>query len=87
MRILAHDEPARDAIGAIEEVRNRWAGGRAGARIAQTKVAVGHMPGQAGSGAAPVWDIAIRTTGQHAKFQRRPGARSVPPWSGCHAPM
>eukprot|EP00969_Alexandrium_andersonii_P340736 15060642-Alexandrium_andersonii.AAC.1 len=57
LRILAHDGPARDAIGAIEEVRGRWAGRRAGVRITQTKVAVGRMPGQAGSGVAAVWDV------------------------------
>eukprot|EP00969_Alexandrium_andersonii_P366149 15467803-Alexandrium_andersonii.AAC.1 len=44
LRILAHDEPARDAIGVMEEVRSRSAGRRAGVRTAQTKVAVGRMP-------------------------------------------
>eukprot|EP00969_Alexandrium_andersonii_P050627 2224833-Alexandrium_andersonii.AAC.1 len=70
LRILAHDKPARDAIGAIEEVRSRRAGCRAGVRIAQTKVAAGRMPGQADCGAAPVWEIAIRTTGQRASVAR-----------------
>eukprot|EP00969_Alexandrium_andersonii_P324669 14346390-Alexandrium_andersonii.AAC.1 len=62
LRALAHDGPARDAVGAVEEVRGRWAGRRAGVRIAQTKVAAGRMPGQADSGAATVWDVAARTT-------------------------
>eukprot|EP00969_Alexandrium_andersonii_P241168 10647737-Alexandrium_andersonii.AAC.1 len=46
IRILAHDEPARDAIGAMDEVLSRWAGRKAGIRIVQTSVAVGRMPGQ-----------------------------------------
>eukprot|EP00969_Alexandrium_andersonii_P075985 3349683-Alexandrium_andersonii.AAC.1 len=47
LRVLAHDGPAEDAIGAMEEVRSRWAGRRTAARITQTKVAVGRMPGRA----------------------------------------
>eukprot|EP00969_Alexandrium_andersonii_P239744 10583695-Alexandrium_andersonii.AAC.1 len=43
---------------------------RTAVRIMQTKVAVGRMPGQAGSGIAAVWDVAARATGMHAAAAR-----------------
>eukprot|EP00969_Alexandrium_andersonii_P286400 12660706-Alexandrium_andersonii.AAC.1 len=69
LRVLAHDGPAKDAIGAIEEVLSRWAGRRTAVWITRTK-AVGRMPGQAGGGIAAVWDVAARTTGMHAAAAR-----------------
>eukprot|EP00969_Alexandrium_andersonii_P096761 4272096-Alexandrium_andersonii.AAC.1 len=70
LRILAHDGPAKDAIGALDALRSKWAGRRTALRTVRTKVAAGRTPGQAGEGVNALWDVAVRITGMQAEALR-----------------